>query len=131
METSGQNMIWQRDDHLQPDGKQRAGGLPAVALATLLLLAASLTGSMAARADASIASWVDANGVTHFGDWHLAPAHASTVAVGDTNGMVAPEITSRRPKARTQWTMIERAPKQNPKGWRSKGDGPRYGPISR
>ncbi len=111
-------------------GTSSRTGLPALMLASSLLLIASLSGSLAANANESVASWVDDKGVTHFGDRHLAPSNAATVNVADANGMVAPKVSATNARTTTRWTMIEQAPKQNPRGWRRRGDGPQSGPIA-
>ncbi len=95
---------------------------------TLSLMAAM--GSAQAD-DVKIATWTDANGVVHFGDTRFAPASAVEVEVAPANGMTVPAVASTGSTARGPvWTVIDQAPKQNKHGWRSKGDGPKYGHIS-
>lgn len=95
-----------------------------------LILTAALSGAQTAAAE-TIARWVDAEGVIHFGDVLLAPPHAELKEVGPANAMDPPQTqpTSRSAGGPT-WSLIDLPPKQNPKGWRSKGEGARHGPIS-
>jgi hypothetical protein len=95
---------------------------------TLCLMAA--LGAAHANAN-NITRWVDDQGVTHFGDASLAPAEATEVQVAATNGMDKPSgIASSSRHNGPVWTVIDQAPKQNKRGWRAKGVGPRSGPIS-
>lgn len=66
---------------------------------------------------AKIVSWVDENGVTHFGDPQFAGPNAETVEVEETNGMDVPtDVPESRSNARMY--KIDKAPKQNKKGFR-------------
>ncbi len=80
--------------------------------------------------DDRIARWVDADGVTHFGDASIAPVEATEVQVVATNGMDNPGDVDLGSSRGPVWTVIDPAPKQNKKGWRSKGEKPKSGPIS-
>ncbi len=93
----------------------------------LLLTAGVATGAMA---EESVASWVDDQGVTHFGNPQFAPDSAKMLEVADTNRMDIPKNAPADTANGPTWSVIELAPKQNKKGWRGKGDGPRNGPIS-
>ena len=78
-----------------------------------------------------IARWVDDQGVTHFGDTQFAPENASMVNIKSANRMdVPPNTLASSNSDGPTWTVIDRAPKQNKKGWRGKGDGPNHGPYS-
>ena len=78
-----------------------------------------------------VARWVDDQGVTHFGNTQFAPEDASLLKVKPANGMDVPLNLSSKPAVGgPTWTVIDKAPKQNKKGWRSKGEGPQNGPVS-
>lgn len=81
-------------------------------------------------ADNRIAKWTDSDGVIHFSDTQFAPPTATEVNVAPANGMAAPAAqASSSPGGGPVWTVIGAAQKQNRIGWRSKGDGPKNGPI--
>jgi hypothetical protein len=98
---------------------------------TLGLMAASAICAPLA-ADESIVRWVDAEGVTHYGNAQLAPANATAVSLAPANGMVAPTggVSTQSRSSGPVWTVIDRQPKQNRIGWRTKGEGPNSGPVS-
>lgn len=101
--------------------------------AGLVLGTAAIFGISSSPASAEeIARWVDAQGVTHFGNTQFAPETASRVNIKSANRMDVPQnnLASSNSSGPT-WTVIARAPKQNKKGWRGKGDGPHNGPIAR
>ena len=105
----------------------RSGHKAARLIGGLILTAVAATGAMA---EESIASWVDDQGVTHFGNRQFAPDNAKMLEVADTNRMDIPKNVPADTSNGPTWSVIEQAPKQNKKGWRSKGDGPRYGPVT-
>ncbi len=99
--------------------------------ASVLCFAAALAVSTPLAADESIARWVDADGVTQFGNVQFAPDDATRLSMAPTNGMDVPEALPRSSSARGPvWTVINRQPRQNRVGWRSKGEGPKYGHVS-
>ena len=105
---------------MQRDEPIRQPRKPAV-LAGLLLLVSATT-----AAAGTISRWVDAEGVTHFGDGQFAPANAETVIIQPANGMVKPEM-SLTPSARGSqggpvWTKLSLPEKQNVKGWRTRNE---------
>jgi len=69
--------------------------------------------------DDRIARWTDADGITHFGDARFAPATATAVEIAPTNGMTVPTNAPASSSKGPAWTVISRAPKQNPIGWRA------------
>ena len=79
--------------------------------------------------DNEVARWVDDQGITHFGDAHLAPAEATQVEIASTNGMERPGDVPQASSRGPVWTVIDQAPKQNKVGWRAKGQTPRSGHI--
>ena len=88
----------------------------------LILLACStlfVTGSAAAD---EVVKWVDADGVTHFGNAQFAPREgAERVDLKEANGMDAPNlmILERAPEYRQlNGVVVERAHVKNPRGWR-------------
>ena len=82
-------------------------------------------------ADDRIATWTDAEGVTHFGDPGTAPVDASEVLVAPTNGMDAPAQTVQsRSSNGPVWTVIDQPEKNNRIGWRAKGQRPASGHVS-
>ncbi|MGE0623133.1 MAG: DUF4124 domain-containing protein [Pseudomonadales bacterium] len=98
--------------------------------ASYLILTVALSSAHVAAAE-TVARWVDANGITHFGDVQLAPPHAELERIGPANAMDAPAVQATGSSATgPSWSLINRPPKQNPKGWRAKGDGVRHGPVS-
>jgi len=99
------------------------------ALALCLMTASGICTPLAA--DESIVRWVDAQGAIHYGNALAAPTHATPVSLAPANGMVAPsEVPQSSRKAGPVWTVIDLPPKQNPTGWRGKGEGPNSGPVS-
>jgi hypothetical protein len=104
---------------------RRAAGALAAGLAILLA-------AQGVVADDAVARWIDADGVTHFSDRQFAPAHADVQRIESANGMTTPlgNDTGVRRADGPVWTLISLPPKHNPNGWRSKGEGPRSGPIS-
>lgn len=113
---------------MKAEGNRSAGFKGAL---TFILVAAFSFGSNFASAE-EIASWTDAQGVTHFGNTQFAPASARTLNVKSANRMDVPaSVPSSSGSGQTNWVVIDQAPKQNKKGWRAKGDGPRNGPIGR
>ena len=101
------------------------------AAASALCLTAMLAVSAPLAADETIARWVDDEGTTHFGNLQFAPSNATLVSTAPANGMDVPAQTPGSSAARGPvWTVIDRAPRQNRIGWRSKGDGPNSGLIS-
>ena len=93
---------------------------PIILTALLLSITATTAG-----AD-TIARWVDAEGVTHFGDGQFAPAHAETVKIQPANGMVKPEmpatLANTRSRGSPAWRMLSLPGKQNAKGRRSRNE---------
>jgi hypothetical protein len=67
-----------------------------------------------------VLKWVDANGVTHFGDRVTAPdGGARIIEVQQANGMVAPDTSVlNRKQAMAQTLTLERASVTNKRGWR-------------
>jgi hypothetical protein len=99
--------------------------------ACALCLAAALTVSAPLTADDTIARWVDEDGNTHFGNLQFAPRNATRVSMAPVNVMDVPEEAPPSTGARGPvWTVIDRQPRQNKIGWRSKGEGPNRGHIS-
>ncbi len=67
------------------------------ALAAALSIVAMLSMAAAGQAfaDSHIATWVDENGVTHFGNTQFAPSNAESVEVAPANGMDVPAAVPR------------------------------------
>lgn len=104
---------------------------PAAGLILIAAFSTLMTFSTGAAADESVASWVDDQGLTHFGNTQLAPDDATTFKVAVTNSMDVPKnVPSLNKGTGPIWTVIEQPPKQNKKGWRNKGDRPRNGYIN-
>lgn len=97
----------------------------------LILTASAVTTAAGAMADQSVASWVDDQGVTHFGNVQFAPDNAKLLQVADANRMDVPKNVPTDSATGPTWSVIEQAPKQNRKGWRAKGEGPQNGPVNR
>jgi len=70
-----------------------------------------------AQAD-EIVRWVDADGVTHFSDPHLAAAPAAVVEVQPANGMAVPMVTAKPSSTRPAFTKLSKPEKKNKRGWR-------------
>lgn len=88
--------------------------------ATMTLLV--LISATSAVADAEpIARWVDEDGITHFGDRQFAPSTAETIEISRPNGMAVPETSGVGSSNGPRWTKLTLPPKQNRKGWRSRG----------
>jgi len=90
---------------------------------------ALLLASAAASADGGISRWTDSAGNTHFADTQLAPAGAQSVSLQQVNGMDVPSQPSGNGSQANgpTWSLIERPPKKNRKGWRAKGESLRSG----
>jgi len=68
-----------------------------------------------------VATWVDKNGVTHFGNPQFAPpGEAETVAVKPANGMdvVATNDSSRSSSSGPNVSILKRTRFENPRGFR-------------
>lgn len=90
-------------------------------MGVLLMLTVSAAGATADTG--AIARWVDADGVTHFANRQFAPPDADMIEVGRANGMDAPATGgATRSVGGPQWTKLTLPPKQNRKGWRSRGE---------
>ena len=98
----------------------------ALALCLLVVL-----GTAAQATEDRIATWTDAQGVTHFGDPGAAPAGAAEVVVAPTNAMDVPAPTAPTKTRGPVWTVIDQPAKNNRVGWRAKGQHLTSGPISR
>ena len=109
--------MWSRDDENArgPEMHQLINRLGIVIAATLITASSLAT-------EPAIARWVDADGVTHFGNPQFAPAHAHTsVAVESTNTMVAPVPSSlNRDQAGTGPAVfnLDRSKLTNKRGFR-------------
>ncbi|MEQ8860338.1 MAG: DUF4124 domain-containing protein [Pseudomonadales bacterium] len=66
-----------------------------------------------------IVTWVDADGVTHFGNPQLAPMAARSVEVAPANGMAVPEgAPTRRNGYGPATVILEKKPNRELVGWR-------------
>ena len=65
-----------------------------------------------------VARWVDAEGVTHFGDPQFASATATMIEIGPTNGMDVPSAVPQLSYGRPRFYRINKAPKVNKGGFR-------------
>jgi hypothetical protein len=92
------------------------GGTVAVLAGLLVLLVSLLAGSAEAG---DVVTWVDDEGVTHFGNARLAPHTARRVDVAPANGMDEPEAPARPASSRgPAFILIEREANREPIGWR-------------
>jgi hypothetical protein len=93
-----------------------------IAAAMITLITTTLSTLSVGVAAATVARWVDENGVTHFSDTGFAPATAQAVDVQPTNRMDAPVVAAPSSTAGGNsgptFTKISLPPKQNKKGWR-------------
>ena len=95
--------------------------------ASLLML---LTASSASADD--IVRWVDAEGVTHFGNRMFAPPEHSTVTVEPTNGMVPAYYNSQQPRRNGPAVVnLSRPRVENQRGFRGYASRPRRGSSRR
>ena len=89
----------------------------------LLFLVACSTLCLAPSAFAEgVVKWVDANGVTHFGDAQFAPqAGAEQIELQEANGMDVPDLRvldrTEAPRA-LNGVVVKRQHTKNPRGWR-------------
>ena len=84
---------------------------------TLSVLVLALV-PFAARSD-EIATWVDADGVTHFGNPQFAPDDARAVEVRPANGMVVPQTPHARPQqGGPSVVVLDKEPNRELVGWR-------------
>jgi hypothetical protein len=75
------------------------------------------------EAQERVSMWVDEDGVTHFSNRQFAPPEAQEITVSPANGMVKPEGPAPSSSSGgPNWSKITLPPKQNPKGWRSRGE---------
>jgi len=96
-----------------------------VVLAAALSIIAMLSMAAAGQANAEtsesgIATWVDGNGVTHFGNSQFAPANARSVDVAPANGMDVPAAVSSsgRQSGKPSLVAIKKKPNRQTRGWR-------------
>lgn len=98
---------------------------------TACLILTTLLPTAHVTAGETVARWVDADGTTHYGNVQFAPTHAELEVVKPANSMDAPKVQpASSASTGPTWSLITLPPKQNPKGWRSKGDGVENGPIN-
>jgi hypothetical protein len=93
----------------------------AAALSIIAMLSLAAAGQANAEtSNSGIATWVDENGVTHFGNSQFAPANASTVAVAPANGMDVPAAvpSSSSDAGKPSMVAIRKTPNRQTKGWR-------------
>ena len=94
-----------------------ADGATVAVLGGLLVLLFSLLAGSAEASD--IVTWVDDEGVTHFGNARLAPAAARRVEVAPANGMATPATPpSRATDGGPAMILIERTANRETIGWR-------------
>ena len=93
----------------------------AAALSVTAVLGMTQSGlAQAQTSEPGIATWVDENGVTHFGNSQFAPANARSVDVAPANGMDVPAAVSSSGRQSGQPAMvaIKKKPNRQTKGWR-------------
>jgi hypothetical protein len=88
-----------------------SGTLQAFGMAILICAGVGSPGAAAGE----IVRWVDAEGVTHFTDAHLAAAPAEVVEVNPANAMVVPTGSATESKSSPALVKISKAPKKNKK----------------
>ncbi len=86
-----------------------------ISLAALSCVVVSWTAPSSAQ---EVARWVDADGVTHFGDPQFASATATMIKIGPTNGMDVPSAVPQLSHGRPRFYQIKKAPKVNKGGFR-------------
>jgi hypothetical protein len=88
-------------------------------LCAILFVIAGIVLASSAKAG-EVLKWVDANGVTHFGDRNAAPdSGADLIKLQKANGMVAPDTAVLDQDATTaQHVTLNRPQVQNKRGWR-------------
>ncbi len=99
--------------------KWRPGG--AAVVMAIMLLACS-AGTAQARA---VVTWVDAHGVTHFGDPQFAPERHERLDVQPTNGMVVHSTVDDPGPTHPRFITIERARLKNLRGFQGYAKRPR------
>lgn len=66
-----------------------------------------------------VVKWVDADGVTHFGNAQFAPpGTAEAVELHPANGMDVPEVPAVESPKRFQTVVLKRKKRTNPRGFR-------------
>jgi len=93
----------------------------AAALSIIALLSMAAAGQANAEtSESGIATWVDGNGVTHFGNSQFAPANARSVDVAPANGMDVPAAVSSsgRQSGKPSLVAIKKKPNRQTRGWR-------------
>ena len=92
--------------------------------ASLIVLALLATGAVKANPQSEIVTWVDDNGVTHFGHPQFAPPQQhEAVRVNPANGMVAPDLAAAnqvQPRSASVVTL-DRTKLKNKRGFRGYG----------
>jgi|GEM_PF-2367543 len=88
-------------------------------LCAILFVIAGIVLASSAKAG-EVLKWVDANGVTHFGDRNAAPdSGAAVIKLKKANGMVAPDTAVLNQGANSaQLVTIQRPEVENKRGWR-------------
>ena len=93
----------------------------AAALSIIAMLSMAAAGQANAEtSESGIATWVDGNGVTHFGNSQFAPANARSVDVAPANGMDVPAAVSSsgRQSGKPSLVAIKKKPNRQTRGWR-------------
>lgn len=100
-----------------PRGSVRPGGGTITVLGGLLVL---LVGLLAGSAEAGdVVTWVDDEGVTHFGNARLAPTTARRIEIAPANGMDKPTVPASRTTTNgPAMILIERKANRETIGWR-------------
>lgn len=88
-------------------------------LCAILFVIAGIVLASSAKAG-EVLKWVDANGLTHFGDRNAAPdSGARVIRLQKANGMVAPDTGILDYDTNTaQHVTLQRQVVQNKRGWR-------------
>ena len=92
----------------------------ALAAALSIVAVLSMAAAGQACADSRIATWMDENGVTHFGNTQFAPTNAESVEVAPANGMDVPATapSSGSSNGKPSMVAIRKKPNRQTKGWR-------------
>lgn len=96
--------------------------------ASLIGLTILLASAAGAGTQSQIVTWVDAEGITHFGDPQFAPPEQhKAVSVNPTNAMVVPDAPAGKTATRRGGSVVtlERTKLKNKKGFRGYAARPR------
>lgn len=83
-----------------------------------LLIVAAASAAALPAIGAEVVRWVDADGVTHFGERQFAPSEHTPVDIAPANGMVPAQYPGGRTESGPTVIHLERPSMENKRGFR-------------